>query len=92
MNRSIDVENNRNELNEWVLKSIELFENTAYLDNIMEVYPLQTASPERLDVQLRRRIISAHQGRRTQELINILKNEVKFPYDEPLWYLIKNIE
>jgi len=92
MDRTIDIENGRNELNEWVLKSIELFENSAYLDNILEVYPLQTARPERLDAQLRRRIISAHQGRRTQELIDILKNEVKFPYDEPLWYLIKNIE
>ena len=92
MVRTIDIENSRNELNEWVLKSIELFENSAYLDNILDVYPLQTARPERLDAQLRRRIISAHQGRRTQELIDILKNEVKFPYDEPLWYLIKNIE
>jgi hypothetical protein len=92
MNRTIDIENNRNELNEWVLKSIELFESTAYLDNILEVYPLQTARPERLNSQLRRRIISAHQGRRTQELIEILQNEVKFPYDEPLWYLIKNIQ
>lgn len=92
MDRTIDIENNRNELNEWVLKSIELFETTPYLDNILDVYPLQTAIPERLDAQLRRRIISAHQARRTNELIDILKNEVKFPYDEPLWYLIKNID
>lgn len=92
MERTIDIENNRDELNEWVLKSIELFENTPYLDNILDVYPLQTAIPERLDAQLRRRIISAHQARRTNELIDILKNEVKFPYDEPLWYLIKNID
>lgn len=92
MDRTIDIENNRAELNEWVLKSIELFENTPYLDNILDVYPLQTAIPERLNAQLRRRIISAHQARRTHELIEILKNEVKFPYDEPLWYLIKNIE
>lgn len=92
MDRTIDIENNRNDLNEWVLKSIELFETTPYLDNILDVYPLQTAIPERLDAQLRRRIISAHQARRTNELIDILKNEVKFPYDEPLWYLIKNID
>lgn len=92
MDRTIDIENNRAELNEWVLKSIELFENTPYLDNILEVYPLQTAIPERLNSQLRRRIISAHQARRTHDLIEILQNEVKFPYDEPLWYLIKNIE
>ena len=91
MDRSIDIENERDELNEWVLKSIELFEDTPYLDNILEVYPLQTARPERLEDRLRRRIISAHQGRRTRELIEILQTEVKFPYDEPLWFLIKNI-
>ena len=73
MDRSIDIENEREELNEWVLKSIELFEDTPYLDNILEVYPLQTARPERLEDRLRRRIISAHQGRRTRELIEILQ-------------------
>lgn len=92
MNRSIDIENERDQLNEWVLRSIELFENTSYLDNISEVYPLQSAKPNRLESGLRRRIISAHQARRTGELIRILQNEVKFPYDEPLWHLIKNIE
>ncbi len=92
MNRSIDIEEGREELNEWVLRSIELFENTPYLDNILDVYPLQSASPERLDDRLKRRIISAHQSRRTNELISILRNEVKFPYDEPLWFLMKNIQ
>tara|TARA_R110001606_G_scaffold12373_9_gene54134 strand:+ start:139 stop:972 length:834 start_codon:yes stop_codon:yes gene_type:complete len=92
MNRSIDIEEERGELNEWVLRSIELFENTPYLDNILDVYPLQSASPERLDDRLKRQIISAHQARRTDELISILQNEVKFPYDEPLWFLMKNIQ
>ena len=92
MKRTIDIENERELLNQWVLRSIELFENTPYLDNILSVYPLQAARPERLNERLRRRIISAHQGRRTEELINILRDEVKFPYDEPLWFLIKNIE
>ena len=92
MERTIDIEDNRKELNEWVLRSIELFANTPYLDNILGVYPLQTARPERLDNRLRRRIISAHQGRRTNELIEILQNEVKFPYDEPIWYLMKNVQ
>jgi hypothetical protein len=92
MDRSINIEEERGELNEWVLRSIELFESTPYLDNILAVYPLQSASPQRLDDKLRRRIISAHQARRTNELIRILQNEVKFPYDEPLWYLMKNIQ
>ncbi len=92
MERTIDIAGSRKELNEWVRKSIKLFESPQYLDKISEVYPLQTARPERLEDGLRRRIISAHQGRRTNELIEILKNEVKFPYDEPIWYLMKNIQ
>jgi hypothetical protein len=92
MNRTIDIETERADLNLWVRRSIELFQTTSYLDAILEVYPLQTARPERLDERLRRRIISAHQGRKTSELIDILRNEVKFPYDEPLWFLIKNIQ
>lgn len=71
---------------------IELFETTAYLDNLLEIYPLETAVPNHLEPRLRRRIISAHQGRRTDELIAILQGEVKFPYDEPLAYLIKEVE
>lgn len=92
MDRSIDIEEERGELNEWVLRSIELFESTPYLDNILDVYPLQSASPERLDDRLKRRIILAHQSRKTNELISILQSEVKFPYDEPLWFLMKNIQ
>lgn len=92
MDRSIDIENEREDLNEWVLNSIELFETTAYLDNLLEIYPLETAVPIHLEPRLRRRIVSAHQGRRTDELIAILQGEVKFPYDEPLAYLIKEVE
>lgn len=91
MDRTIDIDDERDQLNEWVLRSIELFENTAYLDNILEVYPLEASHPNRLDDRLRRRIINAHQARRTDELIDILQNQVKFPYDEPLWFLMKNI-
>ncbi len=92
MDRTIDIENEREELNEWILKSIELFENTPYLDNLLEVYPLETAVPNHLEQRLKRRIISSHQGRRTLELINILQGEVKFPYDEPLSFLIKEVK
>lgn len=91
MNRSIDLEEEKDQINDWVLKSMELFENTPYLDNLLEVYPLLSAVPIHLSEQLKRRIIAAHQGRRTTELINILKGEVKFPYDEPLAYLIKEV-
>ncbi len=92
MDRSIDIENERDELNEWVQQSITLFETTAYLDDLLEIYTLETAVPIHLEQRLKRRIISAHQGRRTEELISILQGEVKFPYDEPLAYLIKEVE
>jgi hypothetical protein len=91
MERTIDIEHERDELNEWIKRSIDLFDNTPYLDNLLEVYPLESAVPVHLEPRLKRRIISAHQGRRTNELINILQGEVKFPYDEPLAYLIKEV-
>ncbi|MEX0968741.1 MAG: hypothetical protein WD077_16025 [Bacteroidia bacterium] len=92
MDRTIDIENETHDLNEWILKSIQLFERTPYLDNLLEVYPLESAVPVHLDPHLKRRIISAHQGRRTNELISILQGETKFPYDEPLAYLIKEVQ
>lgn len=91
MDRTIDIINEREELNSWILRSMELFENTPYLDNLLLVYPLESAIPIHLEPRLKRRIISAHQGRRTNELIQILQGEVKFPYDEPLAYLIKEV-
>ena len=92
MERTIDIENNPEQLNEWVLKSINLFKDTNYLDQILAVYPFQIASLERLEPSVRRRIINAHQSRRTNELIDILKSLTKFPYEDPIWYLLKNIE
>ncbi|MGB2153459.1 MAG: hypothetical protein ACPHVX_05840 [Flavobacteriaceae bacterium] len=92
MDRTIDIENERDELNEWILRSMEIFEETPYLDNLLTIYPLETAVPNHLEQRLKRNIISAHQGRRTEELIQILQGEVKFPYDEPLSYLIKEVE
>lgn len=92
MDRTIDIEANLENLNEWVRQSIELFRNSNYLDQILEVYPFQIAAPERLDAAIRRRIIAAHQGRRTEELIELLKGLTKFPYEDPIWYLLKNIE
>ncbi len=90
MERTLDIIN-PDELNEWVRRSLELFQNTPYLDNILEVYQFEVARPVRLDPAIRRRIIMAHQGRRTTELIEILKNITKFPYEDPIWYLLKNI-
>lgn len=90
MERTLDIKNPK-ELNEWVKRSIKLFQNTPYLDNILRVYPLQVARPERLDSVLRRKIIMAHQGRKTKKLIELLKGITKFPYDDPIWYLLKNI-
>lgn len=92
MERRIDIEEEREELNEWVLRSIELFENTNYLDRITSVYPFHTIKATSLDYNLKRRIVMAHQSRNSIELIQIFRNELtRFAYDEPLWYLYKNI-
>jgi len=92
MDRVIDIQANPENLNEWVRQSIDLFRNSNYLDQILEVYPFQITAPERLNAGIRRRIIAAHQGRRTEELIELLKGLTKFPYEDPIWYLLKNIE
>lgn len=92
MVRTIDIIKEREKLNKWILKSIELFESTSYLDEISNIYNLQTAVPERLNSDIRRDFIYAHQARNTAKLIKLLKDQIKFPYDEPLWYLIKNIQ
>ncbi len=92
MDRTIDIENNPEKLNEWVQKSIELFRTSNYLDQILEIYPFQIAAPERLEAGIRRSIITAHQARRTKDLIEILKGLTKFPYEDPIWYLLKNVE
>ena len=91
MDRTIDITNTEN-LNEWVSRSIELFQNTNYLDNILAVYPLEIATPERIDATLRRNIIRQHQSRNTNELINLLLSIDKFPYDDPIWYMLKNTQ
>lgn len=91
MDRSIDITNEEN-LNEWVARSIDLFQNTSYLDNISEIYPLEIATPERIEPTLRRNIVRYHQSRNTNELINLLLTIDKFPYEDPIWYMIKNIQ
>ncbi len=52
----------------------------------------ESAIPIHLEPRLKRKIISTHQGRKTNELIKILQGETKFPYDEPLAYLIKEVQ
>lgn len=91
MERVIDISKRKN-LNLWVAKSIEIFESTPYLDNILTIYLLTISAPIRLSPEIRRSIIIAHQSRNTSELLKILSNLNKFPYDDPIWYMLKNIE
>jgi len=92
MKRTIDIVKELHILNPWINRSIELFSRKAYLDEIQEVYPFEIAKPQRLDKRVRREIISAHQSRDTKKLINLLISQVKFPYEDPIWYLLKNIK
>lgn len=92
MERTIDVIKNPKKLNPWVRRSIALFNETAYLDNIQGVYPFEIAPPQRLDEDIRRQIIQAHQSRDTERLLESLVPQTKFPYEDPVWYLLKNIK
>lgn len=83
---------NLQEFNSWIAKSMELAQNTSYLDDILTVYPFQSARPERLPDNVRDLIIRAHQRRNTDELIVLLKGLSKFPYEDPIWYMLKNIQ
>lgn len=89
--RTIDLDENFDSLNPWVRKSIELFNGGQYLDNISHVYNYQADRPVRIENNLRRQIRVAHNNRNDEDLIRLLSQLDKFPYDEPFWYLLKNV-
>lgn len=92
MRRTIDIENELDRLNPWVRRSIALFNVPGYLDQIGEVYTYAVGSPHRLDDDVRRAIRQAHTRRQHIELLRLLIIQEKFPYEEPFWYLLKNVE
>lgn len=92
MKRTIDIVNNPERLNNWVRQSIVIFNEQAYLDNVQEVYPFQISEQKNIDSGIRREIIQTHHNRSTEKLLNILKLQTKFPYEDPIWYLLKNIK
>jgi len=92
MKRTINIEDNPELLNAWVRQSISLFAETPYLDNIQNVYPFEIAVSGRMDERQRRQLISAHTSRNAENLLELLQAQVKFPYEEPMWYLLKNIQ
>lgn len=92
MNRQIDIVNDFDLLNQWVQRSINYFNNQNYIDDISEVYNYGVAEPQRIESGLRRRILSTHNDRNDEELITLLKELNKFPYDEPFWYLLQEID
>lgn len=56
------------------------------------MYPLEIVAPERIDATLRRNIIRHHQARNTNELVSLLLSIDKFPYEDPIWYMLKNTQ
>ena len=91
MKRKIDIQAHWGQLNPWIRQSLELFSNGPYLDGIQEVYPFGVASPERIDARQRRGLIQAHNSRNSGVLFTLLKDQEKFPYEEPVWYMLKNV-
>lgn len=89
--RSIDIEMDFERLNYWVKKSINLFNEVAYLDKIATIYNYSADQPVRIEADFRRQIRIAHNNRNAEDLIRLLSQLDKFPYDEPFWYLLKNV-
>ena len=92
MIRQIDIEKEPEKLNPWVAKSIEFFQKKAYLDNILSIYPFTQSPSTDLDSSILREIIKAHNARDGRALINILKDRGRFPYEDPIWYLLANVK
>ncbi len=92
MHRTINIIDDQDSLNPWVRMSIKLFTETNYLDQISEIYPFGITKPERLDPGVKRKIIMAHNGRETDTLFSLLMKEAKFPYEDPLWYMLRNVK
>lgn len=91
MQRTLDI-NDPKALNPWIKRSIDLFSKTHYLDNIRDIYPFQVSIPQRINRKVRREIIQAHQSRNTERLLDLLESQTKFPYEDPMWYLLKTRE
>lgn len=91
MERTIDIIKNPEKLNPWVRRSLALFNETNYLDNIQEIYPFEITPAQKVENSVRRKIIQAHQSRDTEKLLNLLTSQTKFPYEDPIWYLLKNV-
>jgi hypothetical protein len=92
MKRSIDLDEDFDKLNPWIQKSINLFYETNYLDKIAEVYNYSLGTQDQIEADLRRLIRRAHNQRNDLELLNLLGDLGKFPYDEPFWYLLNNVD
>jgi hypothetical protein len=92
MDRSIDLDKDFEKLNPWVQKSIKLFNETSYLDKIGRIYDYSPGEQDEIEEDLRRKIRTAHNNRNDSELIRLLSQLGKFPYDEPFWFLLKNMD
>lgn len=75
----------------WVQRSLALFDGPGYLDGLQTVYPLRVAVQNRLSDQTRRNLIRLHNERDTENLLAALARLDKFPYEDPMWFLMKNV-
>lgn len=73
------------------MRSLDLFEKAAYLDAIQAVHPFEATPAAPLPDGVRRSLVAAHQGRRTAELFSLLRSLDKFAYEDPVWYLLRNV-
>lgn len=92
MKRNIDIENEKHKLNLWVKKSIELFQETSYLDDIQSIYHFKMSTPQRLPNNVKRELYMAHYERDITRLLSLLTGQTKFPYEDPIWYMLKQVK
>lgn len=62
------------------------------MDQIGEVYTYTVGSIHKLDDDVRRAIRQAHSRRQHIDLLRLLIVQDKFPYEEPFWYILKNVD
>lgn len=70
-------------MNKWVKKSVNLANSCSYLDNLMEVYPVDLAMPREINPEERKRIKEIFTRRNKKKLISILLDLKRFPIDDP---------
>jgi hypothetical protein len=70
-------------MNKWVKGSIKLARSRGYLDNLMDIYPVNLTLTRDISALDKEKIKRAFKKRKTKDLISILLTLERFPIDDP---------